>query len=87
MPHVEAIRHRGDVVREKRVECPKCKKVMGPGFILDRGNNDRKRAAEWVEGVPQKSIWTGLATSKRLTLPVMTYRCTGCGYLESYART
>ena len=74
-------------MREKRVECPKCKKAMGAGFLIDRGNNDRKRVTEWVDGVPQKSFWTGISTAKRLVLPVATYRCTACGYLESYART
>ena len=74
-------------MREKRVECPKCKKVMGTGFLVDRGESDRKHVVKWVEGIPQKSFWTGIATSKLLMLPVTTYRCTGCGYLESYART
>lgn len=74
-------------MREKRVECPKCKKAMGTGFLIDRGESDRKHLVQWVEGIPQKSFWTGIATSKRLMLPVTTYRCTGCGYLESYART
>lgn len=74
------------IVREKRVECPKCSKAMSVGFLLDRGNSDRKRVGEWVEGLPEKSFWTGLSTAKRHVLPVTTYRCVGCGYLESYAR-
>lgn len=73
-------------MREKRVECPKCKKVMSAGFLLDRGEGDRKRVAQWVEGMPEKSFWTGLSITKRLVLPVTTYRCMSCGYLESYAR-
>lgn len=60
---------------------------MGPGFLLDRGEGDRKRVVQWIEGDPQKSFWTGLVTAKRVMLPVATYRCTGCGYLESYARS
>lgn len=74
-------------MREKRVECPKCKKAMNPGFLIDRGDSDRKHVAQWVDGVPEKSFWTGIAIKKRLVLTVTTYRCLGCGYLESYART
>ena len=74
-------------MREKRVECPKCKKTMGPGFLVDRGDSDRKHVVQWVDGFPKKSFWKGISTSKALVLPVATYRCTACGYLESYART
>jgi hypothetical protein len=40
----------------------------------------------WVEGAPEKSFWQGLATSKRRVLPIATWRCERCGYLESYAQ-
>ena len=75
------------MVREKRVECPKCKKAMGAGFVIDRGNSDRKYVQQWVEGVPEKSFWTGLSVRKRAVLPVTTYRCASCGFLESYAKS
>ena len=74
-------------MREKRIECPRCKKAMSTGFMLDRGDSDRKHVAQWIEGVPEKSFWTGLSVKKRVVIPAVTYRCTGCGYLESYARS
>jgi len=74
-------------VREKRVECPKCKKAMSAGFLLDGSQHDYRGVIQWVDGVPQKSMWTGVSTKKKLVLSVMTYRCMSCGYLESYART
>ena len=73
-------------MREKRVECPKCKKAMGPGFLIDRGESNRKHLTQWVEGTPRKSFWSGISTSKAVVLSVSTYRCMTCGYLESYAR-
>jgi hypothetical protein len=39
----------------------------------------------WVAGLPEHSIWTGLKLKGRTQLQTLTYRCTRCGYLESYA--
>ena len=66
--------------------CPKCQRSMEEGFLLDKGHMDLASTAEWLEGVPEKSFWSGIKTKGRERLPVRTFRCTGCGYLESYAR-
>ncbi len=59
---------------------------MEPGFVLDRNRFD-DRQSTWVEGSLQSNIWTGsVKSSEREQVPVTTYRCTGCGYLESYAQ-
>ena len=58
---------------------------MQPGFFLERKHGDRRAATEWVEGLPQKSFWTGVKTSGRQIFPVIAYRCERCGFLESYA--
>ena len=58
---------------------------MEEGFPLDetsRGN----LVGEWVEGRPVKSFWWGVKVGNRRHLEITIYRCTGCGYLESYAR-
>lgn len=39
----------------------------------------------WIEGSPEPSFWTGIQLKGRQRLLVTTYRCRGCGYLESYA--
>jgi len=39
----------------------------------------------WVEGVPEKSFWTGIKTRGRKRLKIETWRCGRCCYLESYA--
>jgi hypothetical protein len=64
--------------------CPKCSTRMEEGFIMDRAYGEN-RQAKWVEGEPQRSIWTGLKIPRDAQHPVVTYRCAACGYLESYA--
>lgn len=62
---------------------------MEPGLLLDKGHANSLNVTEWLEGAPEKSVWTGLKTKgkERLRLPVRTFRCPSCGYLESYAST
>jgi predicted nucleic-acid-binding Zn-ribbon protein len=65
--------------------CPKCGGAMARGFIPDFGA--RGIVAEiWVEGRPQKSFWHVTKVSDEKSLPIASFRCSGCGYLESYAR-
>lgn len=64
--------------------CPKCQSSMSEGFVVDNGHGTRTVAA-WVEGQPEKSIWTGLKLRGRTPIEIATWRCGGCGYLESYA--
>ncbi len=59
---------------------------MERGFVVDEGYGARTVAA-WVEGTPEKSMWTGLKTRGRRRLSIDTWRCTRCGYLENYATT
>ena len=64
--------------------CPKCSGQMEEGFVLDRTYGANLQAS-WVEGVPTTSFWTGVKTKGREQLPVTTFRCSSCGYLESFA--
>jgi hypothetical protein len=57
---------------------------MEPGYILDE-TYGKVGSEKWVEGEPQYSIWTGLRLRGKQRLQVTTYRCRGCGFLESYA--
>jgi hypothetical protein len=40
----------------------------------------------WVEGPPEKSFWTGTKVPQDKCIPIGTFRCAACGFLESYAR-
>lgn len=64
--------------------CPKCSGRMAEGFVIDNSYGTRT-VAQWVEGRPEKSIWTGLKIKGRSRHAIATWRCGRCGYLESYA--
>ena len=57
---------------------------MAEGFALDK-TDSVKRQAEWVEGEPVISKWTGAKIKGRTVLPIETFRCERCYFLESYA--
>ena len=59
---------------------------MREGFILEAGESGRP-VGKWIEGTPERP-WTrfGVKIDDRARYPIETYRCEGCGYLESYAR-
>ncbi len=65
--------------------CAKCGGRMVRGSILNRDSNGAKSLCSWVEGGPEKSVWTGLKTKGVTVLPIASFRCTRCGYLEHYA--
>jgi hypothetical protein len=72
---------------EAELVCSRCGGRMEAGFLLDRGQYGvPQKTAEWVEGAPERSIWTGIKTKGREHYRVLTYRCEACGYLDSYAR-
>ena len=58
---------------------------MDLGYVLDHGHGTTT-VAEWVEGRPERSFWTGLRLRGKKLHPVSAYRCSSCGYLEFFAR-
>ena len=65
--------------------CPKCDGLMVQGFIVDRSHGGEIRVSSWVEGAPKKAFWVGTAAPKEKQIPIGTFRCSGCGFLESFA--
>jgi Domain of unknown function (DUF6487) len=65
--------------------CPKCNSEMVQGFIVDF-NLAGRMVSSWVEGAPEKSSWTGTKAPTEKCIPVGTFRCSGCGFIESYAQ-
>jgi hypothetical protein len=64
---------------------------MVEGFVIDRTDSARA-VSSWFEGPPQKSRWTGVSLKGktpieigRTPIEIATWRCTSCGFLESYA--
>ena len=66
-------------------KCLRCGGSMQQGYMLDRGNSNRATVATWIEGEPEPSFWSGFALGKRANVPCVTFRCTSCGWLDSYA--
>ncbi len=59
---------------------------MQEGFILDVSEGDRL-VSSWVGGKPEASFWAlGAKIKGKEQYPIQSFRCTKCGYLESYAK-
>ena len=64
-------------------ECPKCGGSMDQGYIPE-SQNESKVIETWFEGEPKKAFF-GLNTVGIRHFETKTWRCNGCGFLESYA--
>ena len=71
-------------MKEDKLVCAKCGGAMDEGLVLDITYRAR-RQSEWLEGAPESSRWAGVKIEGKEHLPVATFRCRKCGYLESYA--
>jgi hypothetical protein len=71
---------------ESHNQCPKCHGEMKQGFILDHKDYASALVTQWQPGEPQKSFWRGVKSKDGPQYEITAYRCTGCGYLESYAK-
>jgi hypothetical protein len=69
----------------KPPRCSRCGRGMERGLIMDRGHAGKPTTPSWVEGQPEPSFFRGLKTKGKEQHEVVTFRCPGCGYLESYA--
>jgi hypothetical protein len=69
----------------KELACPKCESAMEAGVVHDRGYGNLPLQQTWGKGKTEFSMKSGLKTTFG-TRTVATWRCTGCGYLESYAK-
>lgn len=65
--------------------CAKCGGRMERGFVVDNTYGARV-VSHWAAGEPLKSFWQGTKLPAADMIPIGTFRCSSCGYLESYAR-
>jgi predicted nucleic-acid-binding Zn-ribbon protein len=63
-------------------KCPKCGAEMQEGFILEH-----RMAVRWIVGTAETSFLGDIKAKGREQRHIESYRCVGCGYLESYAQT
>ena len=57
---------------------------MEEGFTLDSVTGGFYPGC-WLKGHPEPSFWQGIKTKGHECRAIEIYRCTRCGYLESYA--
>ena len=84
MPSVRQ-RTEGSHMSIEKTRCPKCSGEVVQGFIVDWSQGGGRRVSSWVEGTPEKSFWHGTNAPEERYVPVGTFRCAACGFLESYA--
>ncbi|MEK6256326.1 MAG: PF20097 family protein, partial [Chloroflexota bacterium] len=65
--------------------CPKCGGEMKKGFTVD-SSYGANLVQKWMLGIPRRSLLFGVMVKRSKLIPVRTYRCVNCGYLESYAK-
>jgi hypothetical protein len=58
---------------------------MEQGYVYDDKGPHGGTPSQWVEGPPVQGFWLGMKIPKGGRHAITTYRCTACGYLESYA--
>jgi hypothetical protein len=58
---------------------------MVQGFVADF-SGAAAGVSTWVEGPPQKAFWTATKIEPKKKIAIATFRCSTCGFLESYAR-
>ena len=70
----------------KTNRCPKCNGEMVQGFMVDFHAGGKRLVINWVSGPPEKSFWHKTDVPAEKCVPVGAFRCSECGFLESYAR-
>ena len=66
--------------------CSKCSGSMEPGVILDSMPGRGRVEAKWVGAPPTRTLWGhGVNLHGEEPIPVIAFRCDGCGFLELFA--
>jgi hypothetical protein len=77
---------------DKERSCPLCRSSMQAGFLRDVNHKNPATEVveqmEWVAGDPEPiSNWHGgIKLAGRDRRKVVTFACTKCGYLQSFAQ-
>jgi len=59
---------------------------MQEGYVLDKAHGNARTVSTWVEGEPKPSMWVGLKLEGFEPVPIESWRCTRCGFIEQYAK-
>lgn len=67
------------------LKCSKCSGEMQEGVVVDLNYAGILRSM-WVEEHAEKSAGAVTAANSKRKIKTMTYRCSNCGFLDSYAK-
>ncbi len=76
--------HRREGDQKLPYQCSRCNADMEEGFLLEKADS-LLSSETWVSGKPVKSYLSGLNLKGKVVYDVVTFRCSACGYLDSYA--
>jgi len=57
---------------------------MIEGFVVDVSHGTMA-ASSWIEGAPEKSVFTGVKVGGKGRSRIASWRCRSCGFIEHYA--
>ncbi len=66
------------------IKCLRCQGQMEEGLLIESRMLAPMRLF-WLQGKPQKTWIGNVKTDPSKMVSTISYRCTICGYLESYA--
>jgi DNA-directed RNA polymerase subunit RPC12/RpoP len=66
-------------------KCSKCNSEMQEGLVVDLGYAGVLRSM-WVEDPAGNSGSPGNVDNNKRKVKTITYRCSNCGFLDSYAK-
>ena len=67
------------------LNCSKCDSHMQQGVVVDMSYAGILRSM-WVEDQAENSVIAGIPDHHKRKVNTITYRCSNCGFLDSYAK-
>jgi len=71
--------------KEKEKRCLKCGGLMVPGFVSDNTVSFWSEKSRLISVSKNSAASTKQQNKRESMYPIITYRCSGCGYIEWYA--
>lgn len=66
-------------------KCAKCAQPMEKGYVSRPWPQQPRQVEMWIKGSPPAPWLIGTKPAAKSPRVVMTWRCTVCGFLESFA--
>ena len=67
------------------LNCSECNSHMQQGVVVDMSYAGILRSM-WVEDQAENSVIAGIPDHHKRKVNTITYRCSNCGFLDSYAK-